>query len=257
MSDHKTTPLFACYDVRVFVEDKEIVKGVDLEVRAGEKHALMGPNGSGKSTLAAALMGHPAYRVEGRIMLDGQDISEMEAHERSRLGLFLGFQYPVAVPGVTVASFLRAALAARLGRDVPVKEFRVKMNQAFEALSVPRDFAGRYLNDGFSGGEKKRLEIMQMHLLEPRMSLLDETDSGLDIDALKVVSDGVNQATNKDTGVLLVTHYQRILDYVKPDVVHVFMNGRIARTGGPELAHELEERGYDWLAEGVTARAGG
>jgi len=257
MSDQTTTPIFTCHDVKVFVEDKEIVKGVDLEVRAGEKHALMGPNGSGKSTLAAALAGHPAYRVEGTITLDGEDISALEAHERARLGLFLGFQYPVAVPGVTVASFLRAALAARLGRDVPVKEFRLKMMAAFEALSVPREFAGRYLNDGFSGGEKKRLEIMQMMLLQPRMSLLDETDSGLDIDALKVVSDGVNQATSQETGVLLVTHYQRILDYVKPDVVHVFMNGRIVRTGGPELAHELEARGYDWLSDSATAVAGG
>ncbi|MEZ4387573.1 MAG: Fe-S cluster assembly ATPase SufC [Candidatus Krumholzibacteriia bacterium] len=257
MTDHKTAPLFACHDVRVFVEDKEIVKGVDLEVRAGEKHALMGPNGSGKSTLAAALMGHPAYRVEGRIELAGQDISALEPHERARLGLFLGFQYPVAVPGVTVASFLRAALAARLGRDVPVKEFRQKMQAAFTALKVPRDFAGRYLNDGFSGGEKKRLEIMQMLLLEPRMSLLDETDSGLDIDALKVVSDGVNLAASQEAGVLLVTHYQRILEYVKPDTVHVFMQGRIVRTGGPELALELEERGYDWLSDPATATAGG
>jgi len=253
----KNAPLLSCRGVRVHVEDKEIVKGVDLDIMPGEKHALMGPNGSGKSTLAAALMGHPAYRVEGEIRVAGTDVSELEADERARLGLFLGFQYPVAVPGVTVASFLRAALGARLGRDVPVKEFRQKMQAAFEALGVPRDFAGRYLNDGFSGGEKKRLEIMQMLLLEPKVALLDETDSGLDIDALKIVSDGVNRAAGPETGVLMVTHYQRILDYVKPDIVHVFMNGRIVRTGGPELAQQLEERGYDWLAETTTASAGG
>jgi Fe-S cluster assembly ATP-binding protein len=233
--------------VRVYVEDKEIVKGVDLEIRAGEKHALMGPNGSGKSTLAAALMGHPAYRVEGEIELRGESLVDLDADERARRGLFLGFQYPVAVPGVTVAGFLRAALSARLGRDVPVREFREKLQASFDLLEVPKDFAGRYLNDGFSGGEKKRLEIMQMLLLEPAVALLDETDSGLDIDALKIVSAGVNRASGPQTGILLVTHYQRILDHVRPDIVHVFMNGRIVRTGGPELAHELEARGYDWL----------
>jgi Fe-S cluster assembly ATP-binding protein len=257
MSNANTAPIFTCRDVRVSVEGKEIVKGVDLEIRAGEKHALMGPNGSGKSTLAAALMGHPSYEVTGTIELAGENVSEFEPDERARRGLFLGFQYPVSVPGVTVASFLRAALSARLDREVPVKEFRQRMKAAFDKLSVPSDFAGRYLNDGFSGGEKKRLEIMQMLLLEPRMALLDETDSGLDIDALKVVSQGVNEASGPETGVLLVTHYQRILDYVKPDVVHVFMNGRIVRTGGPELAHQLEERGYDWLADEATAKAGG
>jgi len=253
-------PLFLCRDVRVSVAGKEIVKGVDLEINAGEKHALMGPNGSGKSTLAAALMGHPAFEVSGEIKLRGQDLAELDPDERARLGMFLGFQYPVAVPGVTVASFLRAALSARQGREVPVREFRQKMQEAFEALDVPRDFAGRYLNDGFSGGEKKRLEIMQMLLLQPAMALLDETDSGLDIDALKIVSAGVNEAANAENGILLVTHYQRILDYVKPDIVHVFIDGRIARTGGPELALELEERGYDWLVDpdsAATANARG
>jgi Fe-S cluster assembly ATP-binding protein len=248
-----STPLFACHDLRVHVGDKEIVKGVDLEIHAGEKHALMGPNGSGKSTLAAALMGHPAYRVEGTILLEGQDVTEMAPDERARRGMFLGFQYPVAVPGVTVANFLRAALSARRGAEVPVREFRREMLAAFETLSVPREFAGRYLNDGFSGGEKKRLEIMQMLLLQPAFALLDETDSGLDIDALKVVSQGVNAAATAENGLLLVTHYQRILDYVRPDIVHVFMNGTIVRTGGPELAHELEARGYDWLTAGVVA----
>jgi len=252
MSASSNHPLFSCRGVHVTVAGKEIVKGVDLEIRAGEKHALMGPNGSGKSTLAAALMGHPAFEVTGEIRLDGHDLTALDPDERARLGLFLGFQYPVAVPGVTVASFLRAALSAREGRDIPVREFRQKMQASFDALDVPKDFAGRYLNDGFSGGEKKRLEIMQMLLLKPAIALLDETDSGLDIDALKVVSAGVNQATGPENGILLVTHYQRILDYVKPDVVHVFMNGRIVRTGGPELARELEARGYDWLAEEDT-----
>jgi Fe-S cluster assembly ATP-binding protein len=248
-----SNPLFACRNLRVHVGEKEIVKGVDLEIRAGEKHALMGPNGSGKSTLAAALMGHPAYRVEGTILLDGQDVTELAPDERARRGMFLGFQYPVAVPGVTVANFLRAALSARRGTEVPVREFRREMLTAFETLSVPKEFAGRYLNDGFSGGEKKRLEIMQMLLLQPAFALLDETDSGLDIDALKVVSQGVNAAATADNALLLVTHYQRILDYVRPDIVHVFMNGTIVRTGGPELAHELEARGYDWLTAGVAA----
>jgi len=255
MTANPKPPLFSCRGVRVSVEGKEIVKGVDLDIRAGEKHALMGPNGSGKSTLAAALMGHPAYEVSGEILLNGENLADLAPDERARRGLFLGFQYPVAVPGVTVASFLRAALSARLGREVPVREFRQQMQAAFEALAVPREFAGRYLNDGFSGGEKKRLEIMQMLLLEPALPLLDETDSGLDIDALKVVSAGINRATGSESGILLVTHYQRILEYVKPDVVHVFMDGRIVRTGGADLAHELEERGYDWLVD--TATAGG
>ena len=252
MTDRKQ-PLFSCRNVRVFIEDKEIVKGADLEIRAGEKHALMGPNGSGKSTLAAALMGHPAYRVEGEIFLKGEPIHELEPHERARLGMFLGFQYPVAVPGVSVANFLRAAMTARRGEDIPVREFRQLMTEGFEKLGVRKDFAGRYLTDGFSGGEKKRLEILQMLLLEPSFALLDETDSGLDIDALKIVSEGVNLASKPDNAVLLVTHYQRILDYVKPDVVHVFMDGRIVRTGGADLAAELEARGYDWIAGEVSA----
>ncbi len=251
------TPVFAGRGLRVFVQDKEIVKGVDLEIRAGEKHALMGPNGSGKSTLAAALMGHPAYRVEGEILLDGVPVGELPPEERARRGMFLGFQYPVAVPGVSVANFLRAALGARQGREVPVKEFRREMESAFAALEVPREFAGRYLNDGFSGGEKKRLEILQMLLLRPRLALLDETDSGLDIDALKVVAAGINRAAGADVGVLLVTHYQRLLDHVRPDRVHVFMGGRIVSSGGPELALALEERGYDWLEPAAAAAEGG
>jgi len=256
-----STPLFRCRDLRVFIRnnegDKEIVKGADLEIKAGEKHALMGPNGSGKSTFAAALMGDPSYRVEGEIFLQGEPIHDLEPHERARRGMFLGFQYPVAVPGVSVANFLRAALGARRGQEVPVREFRTLMMDDFAKLDVRREFAGRYLNDGFSGGEKKRLEILQMMLLKPAFALLDETDSGLDIDALKVVSEGVNQASTPDNATLLVTHYQRILDYVKPDVVHVFMDGRIVRTGGPELAGQLEDRGYDWIADEVAAGAGG
>jgi len=240
--------VFACRGLRASIEGKEIVKGVDLEIRAGETHALMGPNGSGKSTLAAALMGHPGYDVSGEIHLDGRRVDGLAPHERARLGMFLGFQYPVAVPGVSVANFLRASLSARRGEDIPVREFRAEMQAAFKELDVPRDFVSRYLNEGFSGGEKKRLEILQMLMLRPAFALLDETDSGLDIDALKVVSEGVNKASAGETGVLMVTHYQRILDYVKPDVVHVFMDGTIVRSGGAELARELEARGYEWLA---------
>jgi len=252
--------VFACRDLRVSVRDGdsklEIVKGVDLDVRRGERHALMGPNGSGKSTLAAALMGHPGYEVTGEILLDGERIDELPTHERARRGLFMSFQYPVAVPGVSVANFLRAALSARRGEDVPVREFRKEMEAAFKELDVPREFMGRYLNDGFSGGEKKRLEILQMRMLKPSFSLLDETDSGLDIDALKIVSAGINQATGPENGMLMVTHYQRILDYVKPDVVHVFKDGRIAHTGGPDLPKKLEAEGYDWLGEPAAATGG-
>jgi len=248
--------VFACRNVHVFVGEKEIVKGVDLEVRAGEKHALMGPNGSGKSTLAAALMGHPAYRLEGEVLLEGRPIGDLPPDERARLGMFLGLQYPTAVPGVSVANFLRAALSARLQREVPVREIRQEMLKGFAALSIPREFMGRYLNEGFSGGEKKRFEILQMLVLKPRFALLDETDSGLDIDALKVVSQGINRAAGPDVGVLLVTHYQRILNYVQPDRVHVFIGGRIVSSGGPELARELEERGYDWLEPAASAAEG-
>jgi Fe-S cluster assembly ATP-binding protein len=253
--------VFSCKDLKVSVPDKdevkELVKGVDLSVRRGEKHALMGPNGSGKSTLAAALMGHPGYEVSGEIWLDGERIDELPAHERARRGLFMGFQYPVAVPGVSVANFLRASLTARRGQDIPVREFRQEMDAAFKEMDIKKSFISRYLNDGFSGGEKKRLEILQMVMLKPVFALLDETDSGLDIDALKVVAAGINRATGSDNGMLMVTHYQRILDYVKPDVVHVFMDGRLVRTGGPELPQELETRGYDWLLEPSAAGTGG
>ncbi len=253
--------VFACRNLHVTVQDKdttkELVKGVDLTIRRGEKHALMGPNGSGKSTLAAALMGHPSYEVTGEIWLEGERVDDLEPHERARKGMFLSFQYPVAVPGVSVASFLRAALSARRGADVPVREFRKEMTAAFAELDIPKDFMSRYLNDGFSGGEKKRLEILQMLMLKPSFAMLDETDSGLDIDALKVVAAGINLATGADNGMLMVTHYQRILDYVEPDVVHVFMNGRIVATGGSELPRKLEEKGYDWLETADVAQTGG
>ncbi len=241
-------------NLHVALEDgTEIVKGVDLEVDLGQKHAIMGPNGSGKSTLAYALMGHPAYEVtEGQILFDGVDLTELGADERAQRGLFLAFQYPHAVPGVTVTSFLRSAInakrkAANGGEEDPVRipEFRTELLAAMEELRVPRELASRYLNDGFSGGEKKRVEILQMAMLKPKIAVLDETDSGLDIDALKIVANGVNSLVGPEMGALVITHYQRILDYVTPDFVHVFVDGRIVADGGPELAHKLEADGYE------------
>ena len=256
MVDYKDA-VFAFEDLHVSVEGKEIVKGMSLAVGAGEKHALMGPNGSGKSSLANALMGHPSYEVtRGRIHLLGEDITEMPPDERSRKGLFLAFQYPHAVPGVTVANFLRSALKARQSNDEPVKGFRQELKKQLAALSVDESFAARYLNDGFSGGEKKRVEILQMAMLNPRMAILDETDSGLDIDALKVVSEGINRVCGPEVGVLLVTHYQRILNYVTPNYVHVMVKGKIVRSGGPELAHELEASGYDGVGAHQPLAAG-
>jgi len=241
-------------NLHVALEDgTEIVKGVDLEVDLGEKHAIMGPNGSGKSTLAYALMGHPAYEVtEGQILFDGEDLTELGADERAQRGLFLAFQYPHAIPGVTVTSFLRSAInanrkAASGGEEdpVPIPEFRTNLLAAMEELKVPRELASRYLNDGFSGGEKKRVEILQMAMLKPKIAVLDETDSGLDIDALRIVANGVNKLVGPETGALVITHYQRILDYITPDFVHVFVGGRIVADGGPELAHKLEAEGYE------------
>ena len=241
-------------NLHVSLEDgPEIVKGVDLDVDMNEKHAIMGPNGSGKSTLAYALMGHPAYEItEGEILLGGEDITELGADERAQRGLFLAFQYPHAIPGVTVTSFLRSAInakrkAANGGEDnpVPIPEFRTELLAAMESLKVPRELASRYLNDGFSGGEKKRVEILQMAMLKPQIAVLDETDSGLDIDALKIVANGVNALVGPETGALVITHYQRILNYVTPDFVHVFVDGRIVADGGPELAHKLEAEGYE------------
>jgi Fe-S cluster assembly ATP-binding protein len=247
-------PLFSFQDLHVAIGDKEIVKGVSLDVQGGEKHALMGPNGSGKSTLANALMGHPSYRITaGRILLRGEDVTALEPEERARKGLFLAFQYPVAVPGVSVANFLRAAVKARFGGEVPARDFRKRLKEEMRLLDIDDSFATRSLNDGFSGGEKKRLEILQLVMLRPHVALLDETDSGLDIDALKVVAEGINRAAaGSEVGVLLVTHYQRLLNYVRPDFVHVFKDGRIVRSGGPELGLELDERGYEIL-EGSAA----
>jgi Fe-S cluster assembly ATP-binding protein len=241
-------------NLHVATEDgTEIVRGIDLAVSPNEVHAIMGPNGSGKSTLAYALMGHPAYEItEGDIRLDGESILELAADERAQRGLFLAFQYPHAVPGVTVASFLRSSVnalrkARNGGEDDPVKipEFRKQLEAAMQELKVPKEMAGRYLNDGFSGGEKKRVEILQMAMLSPRIAVLDETDSGLDIDALRIVASGVRNLVGPDMGALVITHYQRILNYIKPDFVHVFVDGRIVREGGPELAEQLEAEGYE------------
>jgi len=250
-------------DLHVALDDgTEIVKGVDLSVDLNQKHAIMGPNGSGKSTLAYALMGHPAYEVTGgRIFLDGEDVTQLGADERAQRGLFLAFQYPHAIPGVTVTSFLRSAInanrkAASGGEDdpVPIPEFRTNLLAAMEELKVPRELASRYLNDGFSGGEKKRVEILQMALLKPKIAILDETDSGLDIDALRIVANGVNNLVGPETGALVITHYQRILDYVTPDFVHVFVDGRIVADGGPELAHKLEAEGYEAFGSNGNGR---
>jgi Fe-S cluster assembly ATP-binding protein len=241
-------------NLHVALEDgTEIVKGVDLIVGPNEVHAVMGPNGSGKSTLAYALMGHPAYEITaGELLLDGENILEMAADERAQRGLFLAFQYPHAVPGVTVTSFLRSAInairKAQNGGDenpIPIPEFRKELLDQMDRLKVSRELASRYLNDGFSGGEKKRVEILQMAMLKPRIAVLDETDSGLDIDALKVVAGGVKELVGPEMGALVITHYQRILDYITPDHVHVFIDGRIVEEGGPELAHKLEAEGYE------------
>jgi Fe-S cluster assembly ATP-binding protein len=251
-------------NVHVALEDgTEIVKGVDLSVDSNQVHAVMGPNGSGKSTLAYALMGHPAYVItKGQILFDGEDVTELAADERARRGLFLAFQYPHAIPGVTVTSFMRSALnairkARNDGEDDPVKipEFRKDMLAAMDKLKVPRELAQRYVNDGFSGGEKKRVEILQMAMLKPRLAVLDETDSGLDIDALKIVAGGVKELVGPEMGALVITHYQRILNYVTPDFVHVFVGGRIVEEGGPELAQRLEAEGYE--AFGVNERQNG
>jgi Fe-S cluster assembly ATP-binding protein len=240
-------------NLHVALEDgTEIVKGVDLSVNPNEIHAIMGPNGSGKSTLAYALMGHPGYEItDGEILFDGEDLVEMGPDERAQRGLFLAFQYPHAIPGVTVTSFLRSAInsvrKARAGEDdpVPVPEFRKDLLAAMDQLKVPRELAQRYINDGFSGGEKKRVEILQMAMLKPRMAVLDETDSGLDIDALKIVASGVGGLVGPEMGAIVITHYQRILDYIEPDFVHVFVGGGIVEEGGPELAHKLEAEGYE------------
>ncbi len=243
-------------DLFVSVEGKEILKGVNLDIRQGEVHALMGPNGTGKSTLAYALMGHPNYEVvSGEVWFKGRNILELEPDERAQLGIFLAFQYPIAIPGVSVANFLRSAINARRraenpeDKGIPIPEFRKMLREQMDLLKMDHSFAGRYLNEGFSGGEKKRAEILQMAALRPEIAILDETDSGLDIDALRIVSDGVNALRGPDLGVLVITHYQRILNYIKPDFVHVMLAGRIVESGGPDLALHLEEHGYEWVRE--------
>jgi len=238
------------------IEGKPILKGLDLNVQKGEVHAIMGPNGTGKSTLAYTLMGHPSYVVtEGEVIFKGQNILELEPDVRSRMGLFLAFQYPVSIPGVTVANFLRTALNARRravnpdDKGVPIPEFRKLLKEKMDYLHMDHNFAGRYLNEGFSGGEKKRAEILQMAVLKPEMAILDETDSGLDIDALRIVAEGVNALKGPDLGTVVITHYQRILNYIKPDFVHIMMDGRIVESGGADLALHLEEHGYEWVRE--------
>jgi len=250
------TSVLEIRNLHVNVNDKPILKGVNLLVKQGEIHALMGPNGTGKSTLAYALMGHPGYTVTaGQMLFEGQDLVELEPDERSRLGLFLAFQYPVAIPGVSVANFLRTAINARRKKEnpedkgMPIPQFRKVLKDKMDLLQVDHSFAGRYLNEGFSGGEKKRAEILQMATLEPKIAVMDETDSGLDIDALRVVAHGVNAMAGPDLGVLVITHYQRILNYIKPDFVHVMLDGKIVESGGADLALHLEEHGYDWVRE--------
>ena len=245
-------------NLHVKIGEKEILKGVTLSVPQGEVHAIMGPNGTGKSTLAYTLMGHPNYEVtQGEVWFKDRNLLDLKTDERSRLGLFLAFQYPISIPGVTVANFLRTAVNARRkaqnpeDKGIPIPEFRKLLKEKMALLKMNPSFAGRYLNDGFSGGEKKRAEVLQMAMLQPEIAILDETDSGLDIDALKIVSEGVNLLHDQNIGVLLITHYQRMLNYIKPDVVHVMMDGRIVESGGPDLALHLEEHGYDWIREKI------
>lgn len=257
MSD-RANHLLVVENLHVAVQGKEVIRGVSLTLDAGKKIALMGPNGSGKSTLVSTLMGNPTYeRTAGKIFLNGEDVTELAVDEKARRGMFLAFQYPVAIPGVSVANFLRAAVNARRGAEVPVREFRKEMTEAFHLLDIDPAFMGRSLNDGFSGGEKKKLEVLQMAMLKPSVALMDETDSGLDIDALRTVAEGINAVSGPATGVLLVTHYQRLLNYVKPDFVHVLMEGRIVESGGPELVAKLEEQGYDWIEKLVAQRQEG
>ncbi|WP_055436382.1 Fe-S cluster assembly ATPase SufC [Lacinutrix algicola] len=245
-------------DLHASVEDKSILKGINLEVKAGEVHAIMGPNGSGKSTLASVIAGKEEYQVDkGQILLDGQDIEELAAEERAHKGVFLSFQYPVEIPGVSVTNFIKTAInetrKAKGLEDMPAKDMLKMIRDKAELLEIDRKFLSRSLNEGFSGGEKKRNEIFQMAMLEPKLAILDETDSGLDIDALRIVANGVNKLKSKDNAVVLITHYQRLLDYIVPDFVHVLYKGRIVKSGGKELAHELEEKGYDWIKEEVDA----
>ena len=241
-------------ELHASVEEKEILKGINLQVNPGEVHAIMGPNGSGKSTLSSVIAGHEDYAVEkGNILFDGEDLAELDAEERAHKGIFLSFQYPIEIPGVTVTNFIKTAInASRKAQgleDMPANEMLKKIREKAALLEIDSKFLSRSLNEGFSGGEKKRNEIFQMAMLEPKLSILDETDSGLDIDALKIVANGVNKLKNKDNSVVVITHYQRLLDYIVPDFVHVLYNGRIVKSGTKELAHELEAKGYDWIKQ--------
>jgi Fe-S cluster assembly ATP-binding protein len=243
-------------DLHVNIGDREIVKGLSLEVEQGKVHAIMGPNGSGKSTLSKVIAGHPDYVVtSGEVLIDGENILGEEPDVRARRGIFLAFQYPMEIPGVTIANFIRAAVQARLpeGEELEATEYYHRLYEKMDLLEMPRTFTSRSVNEGFSGGEKKRCEILQMAMLEPRYAVLDETDSGLDIDALRIVSNGVNTLRSPDLGILLITHYQRLLDYIVPDYVHVMMDGKIVMSGGKELALELEAKGYDWVKEPANA----
>lgn len=250
-----SAPLLVIDDLHASAEGVEILKGVDLTVAEGETHALMGPNGSGKSTLANVLFGHPGYEVTaGSIRYRGEDIVELSADKRGRAGMFLGFQYPEEIPGVSIVNFLRTALANRTGTDYTVLELRLKVMDAMRELDIDPSFADRYLNEGFSGGERKRNEVLQMAVLEPDLAVLDETDSGLDIDALRIVAEGVQRLATDQRSFLIITHYQRMLHYITPDVVHVFLDGRIVETGGADLAERIEESGYDAYRVGSTER---
>lgn len=239
-------------DLHVSIEDKEILKGVNLTVNTGEIHAIMGPNGTGKSTLSSAIMGHPSYEVtQGEVLLDGVNILELEVDERAKAGLFLAMQYPSEITGVTNADFMRSAINAKReeGQEINLMQFIKKLDKEMDFLDIDQDMTQRYLNEGFSGGEKKRNEILQLMMLEPKFAILDEIDSGLDIDALKVVSKGINQMRGEDFGALMITHYQRLLNYITPDKVHVMYGGKVVKSGGPELAKRLEEEGYEWVKE--------
>jgi len=240
--------LISIEDLHASIENKEILKGVNLKINLGEVHAIMGPNGSGKSTLSNVLMGHPKYKVtQGKIIFKGENILDLSVDARARKGIFLAFQYPLSIPGVPVSKFLRMSLQSVKGKDLPIIEFRNRLKEKMTKLGITDAFAGRYINEGFSGGEKKRHEILQLALLEPALAILDETDSGLDIDALKTVAEGIEATRGPDRSILLITHYQRILNYIQPDFIHVLSDGRIIKSGGKELALELESKGYDWV----------